>query len=75
MVRTLLFYGIIWVQNPLRTIMSIELTLLAVNIVLMILSFYLDDSTGLFFMKFILVISAIKFSIGLFYFNYFFIVI
>ena len=52
-------------SNILKAIMSIELTLLAVNIILMVLSFYLDDSTGLFFVLFILVLSATESSIGL----------
>jgi len=51
--------------NILKTIMSLELLLLAVNLSFITFSLYLDDVVGYIFVLFILVLSATESSIGL----------
>jgi len=51
--------------NILKTIMSLEILLLAVNISFITFSLYLDDIVGHIFVLFILVLSATESSIGL----------
>ena len=51
--------------NILKTIMSLELLLLSVNLMFITFSLYLDDITGHVFVLFILVLSATESSIGL----------
>ena len=49
----------------LKTIMSLEILLLAVNLSFITFSLYLDDILGYIFVLFILVLSATESSIGL----------
>ena len=51
--------------NILKTIMSLEILLLSVNLMFITFSLYLDDITGYIFVLFILVLSATESSIGL----------
>lgn len=51
--------------NILKTIMSLELLLLSVNLTFITFSLYLDDMVGYIFVLFILVLSATESSIGL----------
>jgi NADH-quinone oxidoreductase subunit K len=51
--------------NILKTIMSLEILLLAVNLSFITFSLYLDDMVGHIFVLFILVLSATESSIGL----------
>jgi NADH-quinone oxidoreductase subunit K len=51
--------------NILKTIMSLELLLLSVNISFITFSLYLDDIVGQIFVLFILTLSATESSIGL----------
>lgn len=51
--------------NILKTIMSLELLLLAVNLSFITFSLYLDDIVGQIFVLFILTLSATESSIGL----------
>jgi NADH-quinone oxidoreductase subunit K len=51
--------------NVLKTIMSLEILLLAVNLSFITFSLYLDDIVGHIFVLFILVLSATESSIGL----------
>ena len=51
--------------NILKTIMSLEILLLSVNLSFIIFSLYLDDITGHIFVFFILVLSATESSVGL----------
>ena len=51
--------------NVLKTIMSLELLLLSVNLSFITFSLYLDDIVGYIFVLFILVLSATESSIGL----------
>ena len=51
--------------NILKTIMSLELLLLSVNLSFITFSLYLDDITGYIFVFFILVLSATESSVGL----------
>ena len=51
--------------NILKTIMSLEILLLSVNLLFITFSLYLDDITGYIFVLFILVLSATESSIGL----------
>ena len=51
--------------NILKTIMSLEILLLAVNLGFITFSLYLDDIVGHIFVLFILVLSATESSIGL----------
>jgi len=51
--------------NILKTIMSLEILLLAVNLSFITFSLYLDDIVGHIFVLFILVLSATESSIGL----------
>ena len=51
--------------NILKTIMSLELLLLSVNLSFITFSLYLDDIVGHIFVLFILVLSATESSIGL----------
>ena len=51
--------------NILKTIMSLELLLLSVNLTFVTFSLYLDDIVGNIFVLFILVLSATESSIGL----------
>ena len=69
-VSIILFYiGILGLvlnrSNILKTIMSLELLLLAVNISFITFSIYLDDFVGQIFVLFILTLSATESSIGL----------
>ena len=69
-VSIILFYmGILGLvlnrSNILKTIMSLELLLLAVNINFITFSIYLDDFVGQIFVLFILTLSATESSIGL----------
>jgi len=66
----LLFYtGIIGLVlnrgNILKTIMSLELILLATNLNFILFSIYLDDIIGQIFVLFILVLSAVESAVGL----------
>jgi NADH-quinone oxidoreductase subunit K len=51
--------------NVLKTIMSLEILLLSVNLSFITFSLYLDDIVGYIFVLFILVLSATESSIGL----------
>lgn len=51
--------------NILKTIMSLEILLLSVNLSFITFSLYLDDILGHIFVLFILVLSATESSIGL----------
>ena len=51
--------------NILKTIMSLELLLLAVNVSFITFSIYLDDFVGQIFVLFILTLSATESSVGL----------
>jgi len=51
--------------NILKTIMSLEILLLSVNLAFIAFSLYLDDIVGNIFELFILVLSATESSIGL----------
>ncbi len=51
--------------NILKTIMSLEILLLSVNLTFITFSLYLDDIVGHIFVLFILVLSATESSIGL----------
>ena len=51
--------------NVLKTIMSLEILLLSVNLSFITFSLYLDDILGYIFVLFILVLSATESSIGL----------
>jgi NADH-quinone oxidoreductase subunit K len=51
--------------NILKTIMSLEILLLSVNLTFIVFSLYLDDIVGHIFVLFILVLSATESSIGL----------
>jgi NADH-quinone oxidoreductase subunit K len=51
--------------NILKTIMSLEILLLSVNLSFITFSLYLDDIVGHIFVLFILVLSATESSIGL----------
>lgn len=51
--------------NILKTIMSLEILLLSVNLSFMAFSLYLDDIVGFIFIFFILVLSATESSVGL----------
>ena len=51
--------------NILKTLMSLEILLLSVNLMFITFSLYLDDITGYIFVLFILVLSATESSIGL----------
>lgn len=69
-VTTLIFYiGILGLvlnrHNILKTIMSLELLLLAININFITFSIYLDDLVGQLFVLFVLTLSATESSIGL----------
>ena len=52
-------------ENILKTIMSLEILLLAINLIFITFSLYLDDLIGHIFVLFILVLSATESSIGL----------
>jgi NADH-quinone oxidoreductase subunit K len=51
--------------NILKTIMSLEILLLSVNLCFITFSLYLDDVVGYIFVFFILVLSATESSVGL----------
>ena len=51
--------------NILKTIMSLEILLLSVNLSFITFSLYLDDIVGHIFVLFILVLSATESSVGL----------
>lgn len=51
--------------NILKTIMSLEILLLSVNLSFITFSLYLDDVVGYIFVLFILVLSATESSVGL----------
>lgn len=51
--------------NILKTIMSLEILLLSINLIFITFSLYLDDIVGHIFVLFILVLSATESSIGL----------
>ena len=51
--------------NVLKTIMSLEILLLAVNLNFILFSTYLDDFIGHVFVIFILILSAVESAIGL----------
>jgi NADH-quinone oxidoreductase subunit K len=51
--------------NVLKTIMSLEILLLSINLSFIAFSLYLDDIFGYIFVLFILVLSATESSIGL----------
>lgn len=51
--------------NILKTIMSLEILLLSVNLSFITFSLYLDDIVGQIFVLFILTLSATESSIGL----------
>ena len=52
-------------DNILKTIMSLEILLLSVNLSFITFSLYLDDLVGQIFVLFILTLSATESSIGL----------
>lgn len=52
-------------DNILKTIMSLEILLLSVNLCFITFSLYLDDIVGQIFVLFILTLSATESSIGL----------
>jgi NADH:ubiquinone oxidoreductase subunit K len=66
---TLFFIAVLGIvvnrKNVLLTIICVELILLAVNMILLFSSFYLDDAFGQIFAVFILVVAAAESSIGL----------
>jgi len=69
-VSTILFHiGILGLilnrGNILKTIMSLELLLLAVNLIFITFSLYLDDVVGQIFVLFILTLSATESAVGL----------
>lgn len=51
--------------NFLKTIMSLEILLLSINLHFILFSIYLDDLVGHAFVIFILILSAVESSIGL----------
>merc|ERR1712224_1197595 len=51
--------------NILKTIMSLEILLLSVNLSFITFSLYVDDIAGYIFVFFILVLSATESSVGL----------
>ena len=51
--------------NILKTIMSLEILLLSVNLNFITFSLYLDDIVGYIFVFFILVLSVTELSVGL----------
>ncbi len=51
--------------NILKTIMSLEILLLSINLSFITFSLYLDDIVGYIFVLFILVLSATESSVGL----------
>jgi NADH-quinone oxidoreductase subunit K len=51
--------------NILKTIMSLEILLLSINLSFITFSLYLDDVVGYIFVFFILVLSATESSVGL----------
>ena len=51
--------------NVLKTIMSLELLLLSVNLNFILFSTYLDDIVGQIFVIFILILSAVESALGL----------
>lgn len=51
--------------NVLKTIMSLELMLLSVNLNFILFSSYLDDLVGQVFVIFVLILSAVESSVGL----------
>lgn len=51
--------------NVLKTIMSLELLLLSVNLNFILFSSYLDDLVGSIFVLFILALSAVESAVGL----------
>jgi NADH-quinone oxidoreductase subunit K len=51
--------------NILKTIMSLEILLLSVNLNFITFSLYLDDVVGYIFVFFVLVLSATESSVGL----------
>lgn len=51
--------------NVLKTIMSLEILLLSVNLNFILFSSYLDDLVGHIFVIFILILSAVESSVGL----------
>lgn len=60
------FFGLIYNKKSILIILiSIELILLAVNILFIVFSIYLDDIVGQIFTLFILTIAAVETSIGL----------
>jgi|GEM_PF-289273 len=52
-------------SNVLKTLMCLELMLLAINLSFIYFSLYLDDIEGYIFVLFILVLSATESSVGL----------
>ena len=52
-------------KNILKTIMSLEILLLSVNLSFITFSLYLDDIVGQIFVMFILTLSATESAIGL----------
>ena len=52
-------------ENILKTIMTLEILLLSVNLLFITFSLYLDDILGYIFVLFILVLSATESSVGL----------
>ena len=51
--------------NVLKTVMALEILLLAVNLNFILFSAYLDDIVGHVFVIFILILSAVESSVGL----------
>jgi NADH-quinone oxidoreductase subunit K len=66
---SLFFFGIFGVflnrKNIILILMCIELMLLSVNLVLLVISIFIDDCFGQIFSVFILTIAASESSIGL----------
>ena len=52
-------------ENILKTIMSLEILLLSVNLNFILISSYLDDLVGKVFVIFILILSAVESAVGL----------
>lgn len=52
-------------SNILKTIMSLEILLLSVNLNFILFSVYLDDIIGHVFVVFILILSAVESALGL----------
>lgn len=52
-------------SNVLKTIMSLEILLLSVNLNFILFSTYLDDVVGHVFVIFVLILSAVESSVGL----------